>query len=125
MALHDLRLTVMTESDGTGTITAPMSIFGYLEAVEWIDGSFDDGVDPALSVTETPSGVDQTLLSVSNANADAWYRPRHVVHGEDGGALTGTSGGDRARPIINGVLKLAVTNGGDEKTGGCIVYYER
>ncbi len=125
MALHDLRLTVMTESDGTGTITAPSPIFGYLEAVEWIDGSFDDGVDPVLSVTETPNGIDQTLLSISNANDDGWYRPRHLVHSEAGAALTGTSGGDRARPIINGRLKLAVTNGGNAKTGGCIVYYER
>lgn len=125
MTLHDVRLVGATDASGDKTLTAPSGVFGYLEAVEWIDGDLTDGVDAVLSVTETPSGVDQTLLTLTNANDDAWYRPRHVVHSEAGAALTGTSGGDRARPLINGKLKLVISSGGDTKTGGCIVYYER
>lgn len=125
MSLHDIRLIGTTDASGNLTLTTPSGMTGWLEAVEWVDGTLDDGVDATLSVTETPSGVDQTLLTLTNANDDAWSRPRHVVHSETGTALTGTSGGDRARPIINGKLKLVIASGGNAKTGGCIVYYER
>ena len=93
-------------------------MFGYLEAVDWIDGDLTDGVDAVLSVTNTPSGVDHTLLTLTNANADAMYYPRRVVDTTAGAAAAGVYD----RFIVDGVLKLAVTSGGASKTGGCVVY---
>jgi hypothetical protein len=105
------------------TVVHDAPVNGYLEAVEWIDGSFANGVDAVISAYNTGSAVDNTLLTLTNADDDAWYYPRVLVHSEAGAALTGSSGGDRARAIINGVPKLVVTSGGDIKTGGCILYW--
>lgn len=123
--IDHIKLTGTTDSGGAATITAPIPVYGRLCAVEWIDGDLADGVDAVLSVVGTSSGVDYTLLTLTDANNDAWYYPRHLVHGEAGAALTGTSGGDRAMPVILGTLKLVIASGGDTKTGGCVVYYER
>lgn len=118
------KLTGTTAAGGGLTVDDTLSIVGELVAVEWAIGSFDAGVDAVLSVQTTESGVAQTLLTLTDANANAWYRVRHLVHSEAGAALTGTAGADRAKPIINGTLRLAVTSGGNAKTGGVVVYYE-
>ena len=124
MGLLPVRLIGTTAADGTATILSEASYNGKLFAVAWVDGTFEDGVDSVLSVTSTDSAVDYTLLTLTDANNDAMYYPRVVVHSEAGAALTGTSGGDRAQPVINGRLKLAITSGGVSKTGGAIVYLE-
>lgn len=111
-----------TESDQTLTVDDIDSIAGQLYAVQWIDGAFTDGVDAVISVQNTQSGVALTFLTLTNANVDKWYFPREVVHDNAGGALTGTSGGDRTAPMIDGTLRMAVTAGGATKEGGCIVY---
>ena len=116
--MRDIRLTVTTASNGAGTATSDVAVLGYLEAVDWIDGTFADGVDAVLSVTNTPSGVDHTLLTLTNGDNDAIYYPRRVVDTTAGAAATGVYN----RFLIDGALKLAVTSGGDTKTGGCVVY---
>lgn len=119
MAILSARLDVTTIANGTGSVTYALSNQNrLLYAVEWIDGTFDDGVDAALKCVETESGVDQTLLTLTNANNDAWYYPRTTEDDEAGAALT-----TRGMLVVNGDLKLEVTNGGNAKTGGCIVYY--
>lgn len=121
--LKSVRLNATTNGDGDATTNDTLSRYGELYAVEWIDGSFDDGVGAVLSVQNTESGVAYTLLTLTAANDDAWYYVRHLQHGETGTALTGTAGGDRTRPIIDGTLRLVVSAGGDTKTGGAVVYY--
>jgi hypothetical protein len=65
------------------------------------------------------------LTKASAGTAVAWFYPRYLVHAvADGAALTGTAGGDRAAPIVSGVLKVVVASGGDTKTGKVIFYYE-
>lgn len=123
MKLKNIRIDATTASDGTKTATAETVIYGQLFAVDWIDGTFDDGVDATLSVTHVASGTSRTLLTLTDANNDAFYYPRHVVHGETGTALTGTAGGDRVMPLIDGLLSLVIAQGGNAKTGGMIVHY--
>ena len=99
-------------------------MLGLLYAVEWIDGTLDDGVDGTLKAVTTSSAVDMTLLTLTDANDDAFYYPRHQVHGNDGAALT--LDGTRIAfdlPLIDGTLQLTIASGGNAKTGGCIVYY--
>jgi hypothetical protein len=119
-----VKLYGTTAVGGALTVTAETAVRGMLYAVEWIDGAFVDGVDAVLSVVRDDNAPDYTLLTLTDADADAVYYPRVIVHSEAGAALTGTSGGDRAMPIINGRLKLVVADGGDAKAGGCIVYYK-
>ena len=121
--LKEAILTGTTSTAGAATINDTKAILGRLYAVEWIDGTLSDGVDAVLTAQNTASAVAQTLLTLTDANDDDWYYPRDVVHDLAGSALTGTSGGDREKPVINGVLRLVIASGGSEKTGGCIVYF--
>ena len=119
-----VRLVGTTIADGTVTVTSEGAYSGLLHMVQWIDGDLTDGVDAVLSVTRNDAGVDNTLLTLTNANSDAVYFPRYIVHSEAGAALTGTSGGDRCMHPVLGKLQLAITSGGDAHTGGCIVILE-
>lgn len=120
-----MRLIGTTNASGAVTIDGENVVLGVLLAVEWIDGDLTDGVDAVLSCQSTISGVAQTILTLTDANNDAWYYPRSVVHSEAGAALTGTSGGDRTPFILNGKPRLAITSGGDTHTGGCYLYYAK
>ncbi len=124
MQIIDINLIGETNSSGVATITSTQTVKGFLYKVKWVDGDLVDAVTSILSVTETPEGVDETLLTLSNpnANADKNYYPRDVVHSATGSALTGTAGGDRIEPLVVGKLKLTIAAGGDSKTGGCVVY---
>ncbi len=125
MKIIDIILTGTTNSGGV-TITSTETVKGFLYKVKWVDGDLADAVTAVLSVVETPEGVDETLLTLSNpdANADKNYYPRDLVHDATGTALTGTAGGDRIKPLVVGKLKLVIAAGGDTKTGGCHVYIE-
>lgn len=123
LRLHELRLSGTCDSDGALTVAGPTAVNGQLEAVEWIDGSLVDGVDAVVSCYNTNSGTDNTLLTLTNANNDAWYYPRVLVNDAAGAALTGSAGGDRVRAQMNGIPRLAVTDGGNGGIGGCIVYW--
>lgn len=124
--LYPIRINVTVNASGAGSATIPfenlpcqdrgiMPLLVY--AVEWIDGTFADGVDAVLSAEDTPSGVAKTLLTLTNANADAWYHPR-VLEQDN----TGTNTTFYCMPVLHGDLKLSVTSGGNATTGGCIVY---
>ena len=122
MSMRRVSLIGTTTSAGAVTVSGSRSVLGRIYAVKWIDGDLADGVDFVL--TAVGGVVDTTILTVADANSDAMYYPRALVNAQaDGAALTGTSGGDRDLPVIDGTLTLAITSGGDTKTGGCIVYY--
>jgi hypothetical protein len=122
--LRWVKLYGTTDASGDAAITAGSPSRGLLHSVEWIDGTFDDGVDAVLTVVRDDNAADTTLLTLTDANDDDIYYPRCLVHDEAGAALTGTQGGDRGQMVINGYLKLVVSSGGNAKTGGAIVYYE-
>lgn len=114
-----------TDSSGDLTVTADVKATGLLHAVEWIDGTLVDGVDAVISFTSSASGVARTVLTLTNADIDAWYFPREAMHSNAGAAITY----DGTRPIyeravVDGILKMVVADGGDTKVGGCIVYLE-
>ena len=123
--LRQVRIDVTTDASGDGVTTVTMPVMGgKLHAVEWRKGSYADGVDAVLAVTDTSSGTTNTLLTLTDANTSTWYYPRYILHSETGAALTGTSGGDRGKAIINGNLRLTVAQGGDTKSGGVVVWFE-
>lgn len=118
VTFHITTATGGAYTSSPSTVTGQPSSGAYLlHKVVWVDGTLADGVDAVLSVTNTPSGVDTTLLTLTNANNDADYYPREL---EDDN--TGTATTFYTLPVVDGTLKLAVTNGGDAKTGLCLVY---
>lgn len=129
--MYAIRIDVTTgPSNGAGNATAAWETFAppcggpgitplLLYAVEWIDGTLTDGSTATITCEDTLSGVAQTLLTLANpkADADKWYRPRHLEHGPDGADLT-----TYTMPLVTGDIKVAVASGGNSKTCGCIVY---
>lgn len=110
-----------TDTSGAATTTGP-NVNGYLYAVAWNKGTCDNGVDCTCSTVNSAGAA--TQLTLTDANASAIYYPRHLVHSEAGAALTGTAGGDRARPIVSGNLKIVVAQGGSAKVGSVTFYVE-
>lgn len=113
------RLYGTTSSGGALTVTSSRFIHGVVYAVTWIDGTLADGVGAVLSYTDI-DGVSRTLLTLTAANDDAVYYPRHAVHNN-----TGTAQSTLEMPIVHGNLKLVISSGGDTKEGGCVVSFFR
>lgn len=118
MIIRDVKLTGTTDGSGDATINGESQISGTLLAVQWIDGDLVDGVDAVLSMQDTPSGIVKTILTLTNANNDAWHNVRELEQGVDGANLTTT-----CKPLLIGKPRLVISSGGDTKTGGCILYY--
>ena len=119
--LESVKLYGTTDALGDLTVTEALAVHGKLVAIQWIDGTFADGVDAVFSVTDEASGVDQTLLTLTNANDDAWYYPRTTADDLTGGAIAT----EFVQLIINGKLEMVVSAGGNVLTGGALVFYER
>lgn len=121
MILDEMELSGTTDGDGALTVNGESAILGRLYAIQWVDGDFTDGVDAVISTQG--HGASKTLLTLTDANTDALYYPRDLVHDATGGVLTGTAGGDRVLPLLVGKPRLVVASGGATKTGGCILFY--
>lgn len=123
MGMDIVRLIGTTDSGGDLAVNHTTTVVGLLYAVEWIDGTFDDGVGFTLTAQGVPGeqSAATSLLAVSNNN-DARYYPRAIPHGPTGTALTATAGGDNVLPVIAGTPRLVVAAGGNAKTGGVILY---
>ena len=122
MKFKEIRLYGTCSSGGALTVNATVPVFGKLYAVRWIDGDFANGVGAVISTQGHEASA--TLLTLTAANDDATYYPREQVHGNTGTALT--LDGTRILtdlPLMAGVPRLVVASGGDEKAGGCILFY--
>lgn len=115
--LRKYKLTVTTNGSGAGNATTTDPIFGRLVELAWDKGTFDDGVDPVLTVEEGP--VAQTLWDEDDVNSSGRRRIRGATHALAAGtALTDFYD----MPVVDGKLKLAIAGGGNAKTGSVIAY---
>lgn len=124
MRLRDVKLTGTTDGSGDLTVNAEAAIDGLLYAIEWVKGTFDNGVDAVFSIQSTPSGVALTILTLTDANANAVYYPRKGVHSDVGAALTY----DGTNPLtdltrIVGKPRMVVAQGGNAKIDSAILHY--
>lgn len=117
--ISEVLIPFTTDASGDATATSAVDAFGKVLAVNWVDGDLVDGVDAVLS-TVGNGRPDQTILTLTNANADAWHYPRLAASSTAGAALTWY-----VEPIVTGKLKVVVSSGGDTKTGAIYVYIER
>lgn len=117
MRVYNLTATTTNLGAATATAATGRGFPQLLYAVEWIDGDLANGVDAVLSVTDNGSGVDYTLLTLTNANDDKWYYPSTVEADTAGANRTTTT-----KMVVQGTLQLVISDGGDTKTGGAYVY---
>jgi adenosylcobinamide amidohydrolase len=122
--LREVRLFGTTDGSGNLTVDGERTVMGRLVKIEWAVGTFSAGVDAVISMQGTPSGVAQTLLTLTDANTNADYYPRTPVHNNVGTALTAAAGGDTVPYIVSGRPRLVVSSGGATKLGGVIMHFE-
>jgi len=110
--IRTIKLYGTTDGSGDLTVTADVAVVGLLHSVEWIVGNFAAGVDAVLS------------LDLTAADADKVYHTRYLASNNVGADLDTAGDATYTKGFVSGKLKLVVSDGGDKKTGGCIVYVE-
>lgn len=111
--MNYMLLVGTTDNSGALVITKRIYEAHRLVKVRWLAGDFANGVDAvianaglgAIAGTGLVIG-DRTLLTLTNADDDAWY---DVSEEGDG--------------IVDQEIKLTVSGGGSGKFGGCIAYF--
>jgi hypothetical protein len=122
--------SITTAADGSATVgasttTAKASIIGELCAIKYAPGTIDTGATITVTCVSGDGSIKPMLTKASAGTSTLWFYPRDLVHAvADGAALTGTSGGDRTEPILDGQVKIVVASGGNGGIGSVTVYYE-
>lgn len=119
--MRRVNLTLETATDGTGTVYTE-AVYGKLYAVKYKAGSLAAGTD--ITVTCEDDGDSKAILTLTDAGTTTlWIYPRDLVHGNNGAALTGTSGGDRTMPICQGRIKVVLAQGGGATSDGKLTFH--
>ena len=103
---------------GDGTVTMDSRETGFVAAVEWVVGTLGGTVDAVFSVVNAPSGVNRTLLTLTNASANAVY-PVRRLESDNGGTTLATYTYD----ILDGSLRVVTTQTAGAATAGTAVVY--
>ena len=124
MTFRAVAFKITTNASGAATVNSH-AVLGKLYAIEYQPGTIATGATVTVTCTG-PNGSSKPLLTKATAGtSDSWYYPRDLVHAvADGAALTGSSGGDRCGPILQGIPRVVIASGGDTKTGYLYIYYE-
>ena len=111
-----------TNGSGAATVTSSEHVFGRLYAIEYRP----EATTNATFVVTCEADTSKPLFTKATAGGStAWFYPRDLVHDvADGSALTGTLGGDRELPVLNGYPKVVISSGGATKAGSLILFYE-
>ena len=119
--LKEIKLSGTTDGSGDLTADATRPVLGRLYAIHVDASNLDATGDVTISTQNHDAAA--TLLTLTNNNSTADYYPRELVHDDTGTALTGTSGGDRELPLMVGVPRMVVAQGGASKAVSCILFY--
>lgn len=116
-------LKATCDSSGDASVTATNWVTGQLHALVYVPGTIATGA--TITVTCEGPFSKPILTKASAGTSNLVLYPRDLVHAvADGAALTGTAGGDRTNPVMDGKLKLVVASGGNGGVGAVIAYYK-
>lgn len=119
--MRRIAVSLTTDTSGAGTMYSE-AVHGKLYAVKYKPGSLDTNAD--ITITCEDDGDSKPILTLANAGTSAlWKYPRDLVHDNSGTALTGTSGGDRDRPICHGRFKIVVAEGGGAISDAVVTFH--
>ena len=116
-----VRLYGTTDASGDLTVYSNEAHFGEVYAVQTIDGTLDDGVDITVT-SETADSLNIPILTKANFNTDGIYYVRTVANQVSDGAASTVYD---VKPLASGRIKMVLAQGGNAKSGGCIVYIEK
>ena len=121
--MRHVTLSATCNGSGAATVNGTTNILGKLYAILYTPGTIATGA--TITVTTQGAFAKPLLTKASAGTSDTLYYPRDLVHAvADGSALTGSSGGDRALPLVNGTPRLVVADGGAGGIGSVTLYYE-
>lgn len=123
-----MTINVTTDASGNAEVVTEVTPFEAvrLASIHYIKpatGGFADGVDFAI----TSVGTGEVLWSEQNVNAGTVRRPRAPVHTTSGTPALYAEGGS---PVLDKIalsrdrVKIAVSNGGNAKTGTFVIVFE-
>ena len=116
-----VRLYGTTDASGDLTVYSNEAYFGEVYAVQTIDGTLDDGVDITVT-SEALDSLNIPILTKANFNTDGIYYVRTVANQVSDGAASTVYD---VKPLAAGRIKMVLAQGGNAKSGGCIVYIEQ
>ena len=110
-------VTVTTDEEGDGIGYTP-AVTGKVSAIHYVkdtSNAYSDGVNVLVKSEAT----DETILEIGNVDRSASFAPRRATHTTDGGWAYYTPSNMVLDSIClaNDRIKIAVSNGGDTKTG--------
>jgi len=125
MKMEALKISVTTTASSTGVTTAGTAVFGFLHAVEWVQGDLAATTDATFTCSGAESGVAQTFLTLTDVTTDGWYYVQQAIVDSAGTVETynGTNG-VTTWTLLNGYPTLTIAQGGTTKSGSAILYYE-
>ena len=104
-------VTVNTDEDGNGIGYTP-AVTGKVSTIRYVkDTSNAYPDDVAVAVTAEATG--ETILEIADVRVDTTFAPRQVTHTTDGAPWQVLD----SICLANDRIKIAVSNGGDTKTG--------
>lgn len=108
------KLTLTTAADGSVTGYTPR-VSGKVRSVEYAKTDYADTVDFAI----TAEATGETIWTEANVTASKVCNPRIATHSNAGVAATldGTRPALTEIAIASDRVKIAITSGGDTKTG--------
>lgn len=109
-SIRYLRLT----TNSSGAITKSVGVRGQLVAVKFDAGDLST---PDLDITDEPDGTN--LLSINSAATAIYYLQAQTADPADG-----TAGDTYVSPVVFGHVEVAITGGGDTKTGYVWLFFK-
>lgn len=123
--MKEILIKITCDGSGNATVKGEHSIFGKLYAIEYQPISLATGATCTITCLHTVEAPKPLFTKANMGTSHVWFYPRDLVHAvADGSALTGSSGGDRACPIVAGTPQVVIASGGTSTTGNVILYYE-
>ncbi len=123
MTLRHAHIHLTTNGSGDASGTAERTVIGRLYCVQYDPGDIATGA----TLTVVCAGhTEEPLLTKANAGTSAvWFYPRRLMHAvSDGSALTGTAGGDRCQPVMDGLPTVTIASGGASHTGHVTLFWD-
>jgi hypothetical protein len=112
------RIPFTTAANGTASATGNTVSGGRLYAVIVAFGTLAANTDITLTTTGADGAA--TLLTLTNLTAGGTFYPRKLVQDAVGADIAG----EYTVPLIDGKPTLAVTDGGNAKSGAVTLVYQ-
>jgi len=116
--IHDYKFSLTTTAGGDASLTRSTQV-GRIVKVSVDLSACDATADLTVKSVNTPVGVDETHLTLTNSQAQSSYHIDVASTKADG-----TASGEFLAPVHAGDLEVVIAQGGNAKAAVVVVYLE-